>query len=199
MGRLGIILFFSLFRISEDPVLSIIRSDAMKIGIPETYLNEAFSHSKIEIHDSIQCIIEWQTEKRDTFTQTLLVNWVDPEKSSSMSDQKIKFVGTKGRYEGEQKERGLTTVFDDQNFEHINPDFCKAFINEQGLEVWEGYGIESIKTFINDVYEIIYKDKKLIDFEKNRPTFSEALYSTSVLESALKSLSKKSIWIKVKT
>ena len=53
MGRLGIILFFSLFRISEDPVLSIIRSDAMKIGIPETYLNEAFSHSKIEIHDSI--------------------------------------------------------------------------------------------------------------------------------------------------
>ena len=53
MGRLGIILFFSLFRISDDPVLSIIRSDAMKIGIPETYLNEAFSHSKIEIHDSI--------------------------------------------------------------------------------------------------------------------------------------------------
>ena len=53
MGRLGIILFFSLFRISDDPVLSIIRSDAMKIGIPESYLNEAFSHSKIEIHDSI--------------------------------------------------------------------------------------------------------------------------------------------------
>ena len=53
MGRLGIILFFSLFRVSDDPVLSIIRSDAMKIGIPETYLNEAFSHSKIEIHDSI--------------------------------------------------------------------------------------------------------------------------------------------------
>jgi len=53
MGRLGIILFFSLFRISDDPVLSIIRSDAMKIGIPETYLNKAFSHSKIEIHDSI--------------------------------------------------------------------------------------------------------------------------------------------------
>ena len=28
------------------------------------------------------------------FTQTLLVNWIDPENTSSMSDQKIKFVGT---------------------------------------------------------------------------------------------------------
>ena len=58
-------------------------------------------------------------------------------------------------------------------------------------------GIDSIKTFMNDVYEIIYKGKKPKEFKNNRPTFSEALFSTSILEAALKSLSRKSAWIKV--
>ena len=53
MGKLVIILFLSLLRINDDPVLSIIRSDAIKMGIPKSYLDETFSYSKIEIHDSI--------------------------------------------------------------------------------------------------------------------------------------------------
>ena len=53
MGKLVIILFWSLLRINDDPVLSIIRSDAIKMGIPKSYLDETFSYSKIEIHDSI--------------------------------------------------------------------------------------------------------------------------------------------------
>ena len=53
MVRLVIILFLSFLRVNDDPVLSIIRSDAIKMGIPETYLDKTFSYSKIEIHDSI--------------------------------------------------------------------------------------------------------------------------------------------------
>ena len=53
MGKLVIILFLSLLRINDDPVLSIIRSDAIKMRIPKSYLDEPFSYSKIEIHDSI--------------------------------------------------------------------------------------------------------------------------------------------------
>ena len=53
MVKLVIILFLSLLRINDDPVLSIIRSDAIKMGIPKSYLDETFSYSKIEIHDSI--------------------------------------------------------------------------------------------------------------------------------------------------
>ena len=37
------------------------------------------------------------------FTETILTNWIDPENSSAMSDQKIKFIGTKGRFEADQK------------------------------------------------------------------------------------------------
>ena len=153
---------------------------------------------KFDIHDSIQCIIEWETTSFKKFSQTLLVNWVDPENSSSMSDQKIKFVGTNGRYEGDQKERGLVTVFDNKKLEHVNPDFCKSFVNDFGELMWDGYGIKSIDTFIKDVYDIINGRKKPIDFENIRPTFSESLYSTSVLDSALKSLYNDSRWIDIK-
>ena len=38
------------------------------------------------------------------FTETIITSWVDPDSSSAVSDQKIKFVGTNGRYEAEQKE-----------------------------------------------------------------------------------------------
>jgi len=53
MVRLVIILFLSFLRVNDDPILSIIRSDAIKMGIPEAYLDKTFSYSKIEIHDSI--------------------------------------------------------------------------------------------------------------------------------------------------
>ena len=46
------------------------------------------------------------------------------ETSSSMSDQKIKFVGTKGRFEGDQKNRGIIVNSDTSQIEHINPDFA---------------------------------------------------------------------------
>ena len=64
--------------------------------------------------------------------------------------------------------------------------------------MWDGYGIKSIDTFIKDVYDIINGRKKPIDFENIRPTFSESLYSTSVLDSALKSLYNDSRWIDIK-
>tara|TARA_B100000315_G_scaffold226854_1_gene234143 strand:+ start:5428 stop:6198 length:771 start_codon:yes stop_codon:yes gene_type:complete len=37
----------------EDSVLSAIRADAIKKGIPEAYLNKAFAHEGIAIHDKI--------------------------------------------------------------------------------------------------------------------------------------------------
>ena len=49
----------------------------------------------LNVDDSIQCMIEWKMDNGDLFTQTLLTNWIDPENTSAMSDQKIKFVGTK--------------------------------------------------------------------------------------------------------
>ena len=151
----------------------------------------------INSYDSIQCIVEWQLSNGKTFSQTLLVNWVDPENTNAMSDQKINVVGTKGRFEANQKDRGIQIVTDDQPLESINPDFCRQYTLDNGNTVWQGYGIESIKTFLNDVNSIIEGEITPLDLNKIRPSFEQALVSISVIETVKKSLQENGHWVKI--
>ena len=115
-----------------------------------------------------------------------------------MSDQKIKFVGTKGRFEGDQKERGIRTLIDDTNLEEPNPDFCYPYRTEDDYWQWEGYGINSVATFLRDVSEL--KDKKVNRkmLDKIRPTFRESLISNLIVEAVNESLKRESDWIYIK-
>ena len=152
----------------------------------------------INTPDSIQAIIEWQSPQGISFTQTLLLNWVDPKNTTAMSDQNFKLVGTKGRIESDQKNRGVRIVEEGSYIEDINPDFCRVYGTIPGKIRWEGYGIESIKTFLKDII-LIKKNKSLLkSLDEVRPTFKEALYSTAVLEAANYSLLNNSVWKKVK-
>jgi predicted dehydrogenase len=148
----------------------------------------------IDTYDAIQCIIDWEMPDGTQFTQTILTSWVDPETSTAISDQKIKFIGTKGRYEADQKERGIRINSDDLGVQHINPDFCMSYGVDDGDIYWHGYGIESITTFLNDIVSLEGGIKTLLDLEGNRPTFRESLISTMVTEAAHKSLEAGSSW-----
>ena len=150
--------------------------------------------SGIDTYDSIQCVIEWEMTNGSTFTETILTSWVDPETSSAVSDQKIKFIGTEGRYEADQKERGIRSNTSDQGLQHINPDFCMSYGTENGSIDWRGYGIESVKTFLNDVSALEQKQISLSELEKERPCFKESLISTQVVEAAHESLKNNSNW-----
>tara|TARA_Y200000002_G_scaffold380569_1_gene392391 strand:- start:2976 stop:4160 length:1185 start_codon:yes stop_codon:yes gene_type:complete len=155
--------------------------------------SEIMKHN-INTYDAIQCIIEWEMPDQTSFTETILTNWIDPENSSAMSDQKIKFVGTKGRYEADQKDRGIRLNTDDLGIEDINPDFCMSYGTTDGNIHWRGYGIDSITKFLDDVNDIENGLKTLEDLQSVRPTFHEALISTMVIESAHKSLKNDSRW-----
>ena len=123
-----------------------------------------------------------------------MTSWVDPESSTAASDQKIKFVGSKGRYEADQKERGIRINTDDQGVQHINPDFCMPYGTENGDIRWHGYGIESITTFLNDVVALELNEKSLLELQFERPSFQESLISTMVVEAAHLSLENESKW-----
>ena len=148
----------------------------------------------INVHDSIQCMIEWKMPDSTIFNQTLLTNWVDPETSSAVSDQKIKFVGTKGRFEADQKDRGINLIIDGESIVTPNPDFCQSYGNKTSQIRWEGYGIESIITFLKDVNAIVNNNKFPASFEGNRPTFKESINSTAVIEAVVHSLSDHGNW-----
>ena len=53
MGKLIPLIFCATLFAGEDSVLSAIRADGIKKGIPESYLNEAFAHEGIIVHDKI--------------------------------------------------------------------------------------------------------------------------------------------------
>ena len=148
----------------------------------------------IDTYDAIQCIIEWEMPDGTQFTQTILTSWIDPETSTAISDQKIKFIGTKGRYEADQKERGIRINSDDLGVQHINPYFCMSYGTDDGDIYWHGYGIESIKTFLNDIVSLNNGTNTLSDLEGNRPSFRESLISTMVTEASHKSLESGSRW-----
>ncbi len=150
----------------------------------------------LETDDAIQVIVKWQTKKKQIFTQTLLLNWIDPKFTTAMSDQKLNFVGTLGRIELDQKKRGVMAINENNYTEEINPDFCRMY-QEAGFTKWKGYGIESIKTFIKDTLDLENKKIKKNKLLEIRPSFEESIYSTAVLEAANKSLKKNSSWKKI--
>ena len=115
-----------------------------------------------------------------------------------MSDQKIYFVGTEGRVELNQKDRGVRTINEKNHQDDINPDFCKMYEEENGLISWNGYGIDSIKTFLLDLQKIKKKEINLKSIKKIRPSLEESRYSTAVLEAVNLSLKNNSSWKKIK-
>lgn len=155
--------------------------------------SEIIKHG-IDTYDAIQCVIEWELPDGNLFTQTILCSWIDPESSTAMSDQKIKLIGSKGRFEADQKERGIRVNTDSGGIQHINPDFCMAYGTKDGDVYWHGYGIESITTFLTDVKDLEADKKSLSDLQVERPSFKQSLLSTMIVEAAHQSLQNESHW-----
>jgi predicted dehydrogenase len=153
----------------------------------------------VDTFDAIQCVIEWEMGNNHRFTSVILTNWIDPERTSAMSDQKIKVIGTKGRYEADQKRRGITVITDDRGMEEPNPDFSAFYGTgkDEGIS-FQGYGPESILRFLEDVRSIKTKALKPVDLEGKRPTFRDALVPTAILEAANRSLGANGKWMDIK-
>ena len=163
---------------------------AMAIG-QKSYL---VSHG-IDTYDSIQAVIEWETLSGEMFVSTFNTNWIDPERTSAVSDQKIKVIGTMGRYEADQKRRGIFIVNDKDGIEEPNPDFCTMYGTGESNTTFQGYGIESIIQFLSDVVDVEAGNIRIEDLEGKRPTFKGTVVPTVVLEAVNSSLNKNGEWI----
>jgi predicted dehydrogenase len=153
----------------------------------------------IDTYDSIQGFVEWTyPDSTKKFTSAILTNWVDPYITTAMSDQKIKYIGTLGRIECEQKDRGLRLVSDIHGIEDINPFFSDLRYNVQDNAFnFRGYGYESIIQFLRDCHGLENGRCKLEDLKGLRATFQEAKVSTAVVEAVNSSLEKRGEWIHI--
>lgn len=150
----------------------------------------------IDTYDAVEGVIEWKMPNGKKFISCILTNWIDPDNTTAVSDQKITAVGTKGRFESDQKKRGVTVVTDEKGVEEPNPYFCRAYGPDGGME-YRGYGIESVKQFLNDAAAIEAGALSVAGLEGRRPTFKETMVSTLVLDGINRSLKNNGRWIRI--
>jgi len=151
----------------------------------------------VDTFDAIHATIEWEMQNGKKFLSFIHTNWIDPENTSAMSDQRMKVIGTKGRIESNQKNRGLQKITDTHGIEDINPDFCNTYPLPDGKLSHQGYGIDSINTFLRDVQNITHGNIKPGDLEGKRPTFTDSLVSTAMVEAVNTGLKKQGVWLEI--
>ena len=163
-------------------------------------INGVLRQKSIQTYDSIHTIIFWKNpiDKNDTFISQFSTNWIDPICTSALSDQKYKVIGTKGRIECDQKNRGLEVVIENKGIQAVNPYFSEYMPDANGTLQFTGYGHKSISLFIDDVARIQRGITTPESLEGGiRPTFREALVSTAVVDAINRSLLNNSSWEEV--
>ncbi len=162
-----------------------------------TSQNHYLVNRGIDTPDAVQALVEWELPNGRRFVSSFLTHWVDPETTSAMSDQKIAVVGTGGRYESDQKHRGVQVVTDANGIEDINPYFTQIYKGTNGVVEVHGYGPRSILQFLQDVESIHGGRRTVADLSSSRPSFREALVSTAVVEGIAQSLRNGGNWVTI--
>jgi predicted dehydrogenase len=153
----------------------------------------------IETYDSIHAQVLWRNPLKpdETMIQQLSTNWIDPDITSALSDQKFKIVGTGGRIELDQKNRGIELVTEEHGIRHPNPYFADFLPDQANKLAFQGYGYKSFVTFLKDVNAIGNGRVTREGLESIRPSFRQGLISTAVTEAVCRSLANDSNWIDI--
>ena len=148
--------------------------------------------------DAVQALVEWKDEAGGApFTLAIVTSWIDPSTTSAMSQQGITFVGTKGRLESDQKDRGMRQVVEGAGPEHLNPYFSTLQEGIDGSLRHVGYGSRSIRQFLADCRGLRRGSTSVRELHGLRPTLEEARAATAVLEAVNRSLAADGGWIAI--
>jgi predicted dehydrogenase len=147
--------------------------------------------------DSVHASIVWRDKRpQDEMVTQLAIGWVDPVSTSALSDQKFLLVGSEGRMDLDQKDRGVSLVTE-AGIETINPYFSMLLEDADGSLVFQGYGFKSIMRFILDVGDVTANRTSPKTLEAVRPSLRQALVSTAIVEAVNQSLAAGGVWSNV--
>jgi len=148
----------------------------------------------VDTWDSVHATVVWENEAdRSEFLSQLAIGWIDPNSTSALSDQRYFLVGSRGRVDLDQTDRGIHVVSGSSGVETPNPHFSMVLGQDDGL-AFQGYGYRSIERFLNDVAQV--KDGQVMPsaLDHVRPSFRQSLVATSVVEAVNASLAAGGAW-----
>lgn len=169
---------------------------AAPLRVMSVGLKKYLADQGIDNYDTIHTLVEWRSADGDIFLSSHFTGWVDPDTTSAMSDQRLEVVGTNGRYQSDQKHRGVTLVTDRGGVEAINPYFTQFYpgLDGDGMTA-AGYGPKSIVQFLRDVGDILAGRRNAASLAGLRATFASSLVAAAVLEASQRSLKDNNGWI----
>jgi predicted dehydrogenase len=148
--------------------------------------------------DSVHATIVWRDARtEDEMVTQLAIGWVDPVATSALSDQKFLLVGSEGRMDLDQKDRGVNLVTQAAGIETLNPYFSMFLEDADGSQVFQGYGFKSIMRYILDVGDVIANRTSPKTLEATRPSLRQSLVSTAIVEAVNRSLELRGVWSNV--
>jgi predicted dehydrogenase len=150
----------------------------------------------VDTSDTIQAVIRWRGPDGKGFVSDHLSGWIDPERSSAMSDQRLEVVGTGGRYLSDQKDRGIT-FSSEAGDEKINPYFSQLLPDADGRPRASGYGPRSILTFIRDAGRSRKEVGEIIKNPGLRADFASSAQVAAVCEAVRESVAAGGRWLMV--
>jgi predicted dehydrogenase len=150
----------------------------------------------LKTYDAVQASIEWALPGANVpFVSAFAANWIDPNTTSALSYQSLKVIGTEGRFESDQRDRGLELITEAGGIETLNPYFTQSYpVGDGTRREYRGYGIDSVRTFLEDVRDLYDNRVTPADLEPVRPTLRQALASTAVVDAVNQSLAAGGAW-----
>jgi hypothetical protein len=123
---------------------------------------------------------------------------IDPNTTSALSYQSLKVIGTEGRFVSDQRDRGLEVITEAGGIETLNPYFTQSYpVGDGTRREYRGYGIDSVRTFLEDVRDLHDGRVAPADLEPVRPTLRQALASTAVVDAVNQSLARDGAWVAI--
>lgn len=149
----------------------------------------------IHTWDSVHATIVWSTPPGGSseFISQMAIGWIDPNSTAAMSDQRFFLVGSKGRLDLDQTDRGVTLVTGSGAVEKPNPYFSMMLPDGEAL-TFQGYGFKSIERFLLDIASLKLGTATPTALSVIRPSFAAGLLSTAVVSAANESLARNGEW-----
>jgi len=135
----------------------------------------------IDTFDAMQVSVDYEGGLRVYFVN----NWINPDEFEAPVNQEMELVGTRGKVEFDQQDRGLRATIAGVGTRTFNPHFT-ADVSRPGsnAKAYDGYGKDSIVAIVAAAADVILGHRDLAGVAGTYPDAASSRSSVAVLEAA---------------
>ena len=157
-------------------------TDAVPVRLQVRGTRGALADMGVDSWDSVHVWLVWRRPDGDEFLSQYNLSWVASHLSPAMSDQRFSVLGSRGRYDIDQRDRGIAALLHGEPLQFINPWFSEMLPGVEGGLEMQGYGYKSIACFLRDADDVLNGRIDAQSLVGRRPTFEDCIHSTRVIE-----------------